>query len=111
MRPPTVAPAAIPPFAPAERPLDPAIDDDEGEDGGDEDEAELVPQFVVAEGGAPPQKNVPPTLDSLDSLWRGVQSSGKELLTNTSPAIFERAGKLEMLIAIISWAREDPKYI
>ena len=59
MRPPITAPAAIPPFAPAERPIEEGL--------------------FSAGGETPAQKNDPPTLDSLDSLCRGEQSSGCEL--------------------------------
>ena len=65
MRPPTIAPAAIPSFAPLERPLE----------GDDDTEAELG----AAGEAAPAQKNDPPTLDSLDNFWKGEQSSGCEL--------------------------------
>jgi hypothetical protein len=79
-------PAAMPPFAPAES----------GEEGG----AAVAVAVAVAAAAVvvpPSQKNVPPTLASLDSCWKGPQSSGSELWIKTSPTILFRAGKPEIL--------------
>jgi hypothetical protein len=84
-------PAEMPPFAPAES--------------GAEDGAKVAVAVAVAAAAVvaaavvvpPSQKNVPPTLASLDSCWKGAQLRGSELWIKTSPAILLRAGKPEIL--------------
>ncbi len=90
---PTIMPAAMPPFAAAERPVG---DDDDGSGGGDE--VGLAVAVLIADDEAPLQKNVPSNLDSLNSFCRDEQSSGFEVCTNTSPSIRERAGKSGTLL-------------
>ena len=60
MTPAPAAPAAIPPFAPAERPLPAAGAEAVGKDVG-------PVELVVTAEEAPPQKNVPSTLELLES--------------------------------------------